>query len=73
MDTTNATKVKPVVHFKNPDFVRVGYSAYVVAIDHPSPLVTPNNLVRTSKVLSIDTKGNFETENTKYVWEVTSE
>lgn len=73
MESTNAIKVKPVVHFKKPDFVRVGYSAYVVPIYHPSPLVTPNTLVRTSKVLTIDSKGNFETEDTKYVWEVTSE
>ena len=70
MDTT---KVKPVVHFNKPDFVKVGYAAYVHTIDHPNPAITPNALVRTSKVLSIDTQGNFETQNTKYEWEVISE
>jgi len=70
MDTT---KVKPVVRFNKPDFVRVGYSAYVNAIDHPNPELIPGKLKRTSKVLSIDSLGNFETENTKYEWEVISE
>lgn len=62
------TKVKPVVRYKNPDFVKVGYSAYVVTLYHPSPLVTPDKMERTSPVLSIEANGNFETENTKYVW-----
>lgn len=71
MDTTN--RIKPVVHFNKPDFVRVGYSAYVHAIDHPNPDLTPGKMKRTSKVLSIDEQGNFETENSMYEWEVISE
>ena len=65
MDTT---KVKPVVRYKNPEFVKVGYSAYVVTLDHPNPNITPGGMVRTSKVLSIEDNGNFETMNTRYEW-----
>ena len=59
---------KPVVQYTvDPaNFIKLGLSAYIVPIDHPSDLVSNESLARTSRVISID-GDTFETMNTKYV------
>ena len=52
------------------NLISVGKPAYVRTIDHPSPLVTNNEVVRTSNVISYHRdkdEESFETLNTKYV------
>lgn len=64
--------MKPVVRYREiaPGHVFVGLSATVIPLDHPNPygLVTNNEIVHTSRVISYDkATGDFETMNTKYV------
>jgi len=58
---------KPVVHYRShPDsYLKVGERAYVLPIDHPSPLVSNTKMVFTSRVVSLNSEG-FETMNTIY-------
>jgi len=61
--------IKPVVTFtdihRKP---RVGQSAIVKPVDHPSNLVSNERLVITSHVTRVNKHtGEFETENTLYV------
>lgn len=61
--------MKPVVKYKYDlnNFIKVGESAYVFPLNHPSSLVSNTKLVRTSRVISFDKNtGNFETINTIY-------
>lgn len=62
---------KPIVHYKrssdNYHYIKVGQSALVVPVDHPSPNVSNEDIVHTSTVISYDEQtGEFETKNTIY-------
>lgn len=61
--------MKPIVHcHKVKGFdIRLGCSAIVKPIDHPSRLVSNQKPVITSKVIALSIDG-FETENTMYVY-----
>jgi len=60
--------VKPVVHYDVGEhvYIMVGFPAMVHPIDHPSNLVSNEQIVETGKVLGL-TETGFETENTIYV------
>jgi len=61
--------VKPIVRYREvaAGLVRVGYTATVVALNHPSPLIRSGDMVDTSTVVSYDpTTGRFETQNSIY-------
>lgn len=60
---------KPVVKYNTYKYgsIEVGLPAVVVALDHPSHLILPGEVVRTSTVLAYDeVTGDFETRNTFY-------
>ena len=60
---------KPVVHYIPNKYqqIKVGISAYVWPVDHPSDLVSNTKAIITSKVVSYDKDtGDFETLNTRY-------
>jgi hypothetical protein len=61
---------KPVVRYsKQLMLMDVGYNAIVVPIDHPNHDLN-GEVVTTSRVVSIDANGkDFETRNTKYVYD----
>lgn len=64
--------MKPVVKYKYDlnNFIKVGESAYVFPLNHPSSLVSNTKLIQTSRVISFDENtGNFETVNTIYEFE----
>ena len=64
--------MKPVVKYKHDlnNFIELGMNALVFPLDHPSPYVSNQYLVRTSKVIKLDKEtGNFETVNTIYEFE----
>jgi len=60
---------KPVVryHKDKGESIHVGVCAFIYPIDHPSPLVSNQGMVRTSMVIGHDVMtGDFETMNTCY-------
>lgn len=60
---------KPVVMYRpiSLGLIKVGQRATVVAIDHPSHLIRPFEVVHTSLVLEYDEdSGDFVTRNTFY-------
>lgn len=62
---------KPIVHYSELHYCKVGLFALVEPVDHPSPVVSNSRVVRTSAVKSYDkSTGEFETRNTKYkpIW-----
>lgn len=65
---------KPVVRYSKQLFLMgVGYCANVVPIDHPHDYLN-GEVVTTSRVVSIADNGfDFETLNTKYVYEAPAE
>ncbi len=63
--------MKPTVKYyiDENNFIKVGCSAFIVPIDHPSEFVSNTIAVRTSIVLSYsfgEAGHSFETENTLY-------
>ena len=58
---------KPIVHYtpSQYNYIKVGHSAIVCPIDHPSESVSNTTMVKTSTVVSITADG-FETRNTIY-------
>lgn len=64
---------KPTVRYKAVDHLAVGQPAYVLPVDHPSPLVSNSCWAKTSDVIDIRQGGicalgpTFETQNTIYV------
>ncbi len=62
--------VKNIVHYdlNERKCILIGHNAIIHPLDHPSEFVSNEDLVETSKVISIDAnKKDFETENTLYV------
>ena len=61
-------KRKPVVKYRpsKNDVIRVGHSAYIHPVNHPSALVSNTKFVFTSTVKELFNDGQFETENTLY-------
>lgn len=61
--------MKPVVKYDadQEHFVRLGYKALVLPLNHPSSLVSNTTWVTTSPVVAVHEHGKFETENTCYV------
>lgn len=60
---------KPVVHYSRTngdDPPKVGYPALIYPTDHPSNWVSNTQLARTSPVVRVGQKGEFETMNTLY-------
>jgi len=59
--------MKPTVHYTptSVDIIKVGHSAFVVPVDHPSDLVSNTTFVKTSPVVKLTDTG-FETQNTIY-------
>lgn len=47
--------------------IRIGEPAYILPVDHPSPLVSNETMARTSKVIAFNQEG-FETMNTLYIF-----
>lgn len=47
--------------------IRIGEPAYILPVDHPSPLVTNEQMARTSTVVAFNQNG-FETKNTIYIF-----
>lgn len=66
----NQFKMKPTVHYHptDLDIIELGRGAVIFPMNHPDKHnVSNTTLVFTSKVISVDGQGNFETENTRYV------
>jgi hypothetical protein len=60
--------MKPVVKYRAvPTYaIKVGGRGVVIPIDHPN-LDVNNDVAFTSRIVSIELNGDFETLNTKYV------
>lgn len=48
--------------------IRIGHRAFVIPIDHPSLLVSNQDVVLTSTVVAFNQNG-FETKNTIYIFQ----
>jgi hypothetical protein len=62
-------QVKPVVRYRvvAQGLIHVGHKATVVAVDHPSWLIDPEEVVHTSTVMAYNARtGDFETKNSIY-------
>lgn len=58
---------KRLVHYRELVMCKLGSSALVLPLDHPSDLVSNEKLIMTSQVVSgPDDAGCFETLNTRY-------
>ncbi len=61
-------RVKPIVHFTPTAIpVVVGQRASVVTYDHPDESLNRASWVNTSKVVSVEPNGNFQSTYTSYV------
>jgi hypothetical protein len=69
MSKLATVRVKPIVHYVPYKYgsIEEGLPARVIAINHPSHLINPGEVVTTSTVQTYDeATGSFETKNSIY-------